>query len=463
MSDHTHDIEKYRRGELTPAEMHALEKKALTDPFLADALEGIESIESLELAADLEEIQASLHNRVNEKQRVISPWGWAYRIAAGLLLIALTTYLIMSLSDEHENSNLALNKQENITPESKVLDQLDVAKDEPKPQAEIATEAQKEIAGNTSARKPKQTRLREDMSVEQQMNVDATQSEELASGDADDQPVPIVTEPEQVDKLYSYSQHDADSTYTITEQTISKSPALTTVTPDRAKRKEESQASGIVMDKPTVIPGIKTGKVVKGRVLDAEDATPMPGVNVTIKDSRIGTTTDENGYFEIFMDNPKSELVFSFVGFTDVAVAVNDENKVNVEMSTDYAALSEVVVVGYAASKPGLINLENEDKNIYSYAEPKGGRKAYKSYLVQNMKYPETAIANRVEGKVTVQFIVETNGLLSDFNVLKSIGHGCDEEVIRLIKKGPTWSPAKRNDIPYRGKVKVRLRFTLPK
>jgi TonB family protein len=96
-------------------------------------------------------------------------------------------------------------------------------------------------------------------------------------------------------------------------------------------------------------------------------------------------------------------------------------------------------------------------------AAPAGGRKAFKQYLETNLRYPEQALKNNVEGKVTVQFTVESNGKLSDFKVLKGLGYGCDEEVIRLIQQGPAWSPSKRSTEPIRDKVKVRLRFSLPK
>ncbi len=67
------------------------------------------------------------------------------------------------------------------------------------------------------------------------------------------------------------------------------------------------------------------------------------------------------------------------------------------------------------------------------------------------------------KGKVTIQFTVESSGQLSDFKVLKGIGHGCEEEVIRLVKQGPKWNPTRRNTESLRDKVKVRMKFTLPK
>src|SRR4051812_34320278 len=112
MTDHKHDIEKYLSGKLTPAEMHALEKKALTDPFLADALEGGESISQDELSADLVDIRKALDQRIENKQRHIAPWTWTMRIAAGLLFLAISTYFIISLVGEKHESDLALNEHE---------------------------------------------------------------------------------------------------------------------------------------------------------------------------------------------------------------------------------------------------------------------------------------------------------------------------------------------------------------
>jgi hypothetical protein len=58
MRDWKTDIEKYKRGELTPAQMHALEKEALRDPFLADALEGADALDATTFSSDVNELQS---------------------------------------------------------------------------------------------------------------------------------------------------------------------------------------------------------------------------------------------------------------------------------------------------------------------------------------------------------------------------------------------------------------------
>jgi hypothetical protein len=60
MSDYRNDIEKYVKGELTPAERNALERKALHDPFLADALEGAEQLSAIDFSKDIDSLSSKL-------------------------------------------------------------------------------------------------------------------------------------------------------------------------------------------------------------------------------------------------------------------------------------------------------------------------------------------------------------------------------------------------------------------
>ncbi|MBA4054644.1 MAG: hypothetical protein C0490_08030, partial [Marivirga sp.] len=198
-------------------------------------------------------------------------------------------------------------------------------------------------------------------------------------------------------------------------------------------------------------------KVIHGKV-SAEDGSGLPGVNVMIKGTNIGTVTDALGNYQLPVTEENPDLLFSFIGYLNTEVNASGKEEVDLQMSEDIAQLSEVVVVGYGASPLG-----DKLTEPLELAEPAGGRRAFKQYLEQNLRYPEQALANNVEGKVTIMFTVETSGHLSDFRVLRGIGNGCDEEVIRLVKEGPKWAPSKRKEDAVRDKVKVRMRFALPK
>ena len=90
---------------------------------------------------------------------------------------------------------------------------------------------------------------------------------------------------------------------------------------------------------------------VSGRVLSADDNTALPGVNVAVKGTTRGTTTDANGDYTISVPNAQAVLVFSSVGSITQEVAVGNKSTINVKIETDTRALNEVVVVGYGTQK----------------------------------------------------------------------------------------------------------------
>ncbi len=106
---------------------------------------------------------------------------------------------------------------------------------------------------------------------------------------------------------------------------------------------------------------------VKGTVTSKEDGTTLPGVNVIIKGTTIGVTTDVNGKYAIAV-KPGEILVFSFVGFQIVEIPVGTITVLNVEMQADIQDLSEIVVVGYGTRKRsdliGSVSTVKTDKLI---------------------------------------------------------------------------------------------------
>ena len=93
---------------------------------------------------------------------------------------------------------------------------------------------------------------------------------------------------------------------------------------------------------------------------------------------------------------------------------------------------------------------------VETLPEPVGGYPLFYEFLAKNLDYPRDALKNRVEGKVFVQFVIEKDGSLTNFKVLKGIGSGCDEEAIRVLTTAPNWSPGKQ-----RGR-NVRVYRTIP-
>src|SRR5688500_15777806 len=87
--------------------------------------------------------------------------------------------------------------------------------------------------------------------------------------------------------------------------------------------------------------------VIQGKVLD-DTGVGMPGVNVIIKGTSNGTTTDVEGAYRLTLssDQAGGPLVFSFIGYTTQEQPINNRSSINVTIAADVSELSEVVVVG---------------------------------------------------------------------------------------------------------------------
>lgn len=111
---------------------------------------------------------------------------------------------------------------------------------------------------------------------------------------------------------------------------------------------------------------------ITGKVTDAE-GSPIPGVNILVKGTTFGTTTDMNGDYALNVEGQNQVLVFSFIGYASQEVAIDNRTTVNVTLEADTKLLEEVVVVGYgtlqkrdltgAVSQVKAGQLENENPN----------------------------------------------------------------------------------------------------
>lgn len=94
---------------------------------------------------------------------------------------------------------------------------------------------------------------------------------------------------------------------------------------------------------------------ITGTVTASEDGSPLPGVNVMLKGTTIGTATDADGKYEIRVPSTGAKLVFSFIGYVSQEISVGTKNVIDVTMSPDTKALHEVVVTGYGIDRQSML------------------------------------------------------------------------------------------------------------
>ena len=102
-----------------------------------------------------------------------------------------------------------------------------------------------------------------------------------------------------------------------------------------------------------------------------------------------------------------------------------------------------------------------EDYRFFSLAEYPGGFEAMAAYIAKSVVYPEKAKAEGVEGKVFVQFVVDTDGSIAEATVLRGVGGECDAEALRVVKSMPKWQPATFKGKPARSKYVMPIYYTL--
>ncbi len=92
-------------------------------------------------------------------------------------------------------------------------------------------------------------------------------------------------------------------------------------------------------------------RTITGQVTDLSSDETLPGVNILVKGTTIGTVTDVEGNYRLTVSDDAEILVFSSVGFTSEEVPINNQSTINLELSPDIQALQEIVVVGYGEQK----------------------------------------------------------------------------------------------------------------
>lgn len=140
----------------------------------------------------------------------------------------------------------------------------------------------------------------------------------------------------------------------------------------------------------------------------------------------------------------------------------DEEPDVDLDFTLDIDIDENTAIAEYV---PEDVPEENTEPDYFLFVEedsaPAGGMQSFYQYLSKNLNYPKKAIRNGTEGKVYVQFIVNTDGSLTDLKVLKGISPECDQEALRVLANAPKWNPGKQRGRPVRVRMSMPIVFNL--
>ncbi|MBP5573077.1 MAG: energy transducer TonB [Bacteroidales bacterium] len=172
----------------------------------------------------------------------------------------------------------------------------------------------------------------------------------------------------------------------------------------------------------------------------------------------VGRTVEivEEEMVEITKQEQKPQPVEVPKQTTQIQVVEDDVEVDDVEINAEVD--QNEVIEEYVA--PEVVEEEVVEQEIFQIVEEMpdfpGGTAKLAEYLQKNIKYPQMARESGIQGRVFVNFVVEPDGSVSNVKVLRSLGGGCDEEAMRVVKSMPKWKPGKQ-----RGKA-VRVSYILP-
>ncbi|HEV8507733.1 MAG TPA: TonB family protein [Chitinophagaceae bacterium] len=424
------DIEKYHRRLLSPKEMNELERAALNDPFLADALEGYEARVG-KISSDLSELKKKLEERVSEKKVIsIAPAGSSFKwwkVAAAVVVLGGLGYFIFKISTGVKSKEVAVKMEvkKPIAPESTIT----------------ADSNRLTIVESTSV--VKSDKRMEAPAKSNQEWKKATVPESNAFSTKDD----VATD---VNKLTRSAMNDKEQ-----RDSLHVNPSLGVAAPVAVEKKpaiaDAEQNNGFASFKKEAVSNNRLqANYFSGRVKDANN-NPLPFANITNTQDNVGTYADAQGRFTLVSPDSVLTVQVRSVGFENSKVQLKNN-----------VANNDVVLQENKTIPDKVLSLQKPDTNRSRMAnvkfeelEPADGWSNYNTYLVNNINVPaDVKRRDGAQGQVQVSFEVNPQGNPVNIRVEKSLCSKCDEEAIRVVKQGPKWKK--------KSKKAKRITITVP-
>ena len=441
------DIEQYLQGKLSPQQMHALEMAAQHDPFLSDALEGMEAAYlsgdgEAAIQSDVKDLEKRLSRRSGEAQKKqvywLIPATWMRISAAILLLGGLTLLSYYFLS--HQGAGIAAGQRD-----------LSVVKPTPTALKPVLSPGPPGYAPPPGQKPPS-------------INTPGSSTHSMVKHGHPDQEKPRAFNPLLAEKESATSQQ-------ISGPPQAEKGLMARSQADRSKAAEGSDLNTTVPDSAVIHLNTNAGVVkteghpagsapvagaqgyFSGKITDYNHQPVIGAAVLTRGEAGYQKTpkayvTDRNGEFRMPLDRPDSmvHVRVESVGYEPVSAVIIESNQTAnlIVLKPTSSALNEVVVSAMGSGKnpdpdeqADAPRLRKQSRERPPKAVPAAGWPEYSRYISDH-KHIATADSVK-KGKEIISFLVNRRGELSGFRVEQGISPAHDRESIRLIREGPAW------------------------
>lgn len=409
----------YIQGKRHGKEANRLEREALNDPFLRDAIEGFDAVQGDHLAS-INQLEKELKRRTTQKTRVVANRWWVIGAAASLILVLGIGSLMHFVMQVPEN--IALRAPKVIVPV--ITDSDSIIRPIKEPVKEV-------VAHHISSPVSKDYHKKEVTACDKIPNDSKIDSQEL-TGAISQSVLPIL-------EVTDYNLESLDSAkvekiiLSTTDNVLQGKIAGVAVTTH----------SGYLKPGLSEMADLNEPRKITGKVVD-EAGEPLIGVSVSLKGTKIGTITDLNGNYELQAPTTKTKdlkLTASYIGYAKTEVSA-DANIIKLE--PDNLALNEVVVIGYGTPKH-----KSATGSISNAATQEFGNAEFKTYY---HIHKNSALCNTTNTSLKASFFIDATGKAIDIKVLKAPCPEMEQDFIKILQNSPEWTHKNR-------KVKITIRF----
>ena len=523
------DIEKYLQGKMNAAEMYALEKAALQDPFLADAIEGFEIAnmqQANEAIADTNFlIQTSTQPSSNTSTFTINDFEkyFTHQLSNTerhtIEKAALTDPLVNDAMEGYENTNFELaNKQLAIIQQNIQGTQQEAAKvitmtttNNSKQWLRIAAAiiimvgvgstiwlvnnnnsiVEKPIAyiPNEVIQAPVDVTTKE-VTTNNKTTTTVTIPEAVATKPSTQASAPTLKL--SIDEVAGLTKDNATNTATITEsntqlnapKAIEQEDSKALLAKEEALRKQQSNdlaiadkkketaksAKNVTIATPSIADNEITRNnntraynnqnaspnVFRGRVLNNNgEALAATTLSVRNSNTNILARTDNDGNFSVQLPDTNAIVSVETSGYAQqqLNLSANRSNNIVLEKGKEETSLAETVVVAYGTAKAKTANAATQkvtqQEMLNGGIEPLGGWKSFNQYLEQKLAIlkleNEGDIEDESSDNLTINFKVKNNGEPTNINVKGAKNNKVAQKAAEIIEQGPKWKYSKKN------------------